>query len=166
MTQLNSTYFEFFLARYGYLFILVHIVMLPICLLGEEKDLPLLAICSIGSISFAVFLFLTDYRRLRKHIKLANVSLDNNRLLINDKLYLFEEVQSVTHLLVGDGVNDKHAFNIIEIRLNNSTAHYFLDKPMGWKLKSPTIIRLRQFPELVPKIKEDRDVYTGLSSLK
>lgn len=166
MTKLSSSYFEFFLSRYGYLFILVHIVMIPICLFGEEKQIPLLVICSVGSISFALFLFLTDYIRLKKRIKLANVTLDNHQFLINEKQYLFEEIESMKHLLVGDGVNDKHAFNIIEIRINDGTAHYFLDRPMGWKFKSPSIVRLSKLPELASKIKENRDVYTGLSSLK
>ena len=166
MTKLSSTYFEFFLSRYGYLFIFVHIVMIPICLIGEEKQIPLLIICSVGAICFALFLFLTDYLRLKKRIKLANVVLDNNQLLINEKHYLFDQIESITHLLVGDGVNDKHAFNIIEIRINDGIAHYFLDRPMGWKFKSPSINRLSQFPELASKIKRHRDVYTGLSSLK
>ena len=163
--KLSTTYLKLFVFRYGIILLAVILIMGALCLLGPEKNGALFTITLILGMLFFSVLSLLDYRRLKKNIRLASVSLVNNTLWINGQMFTLDSIREITPLSVGEGINDKNAFSLIEIRMADGKAYYFLDQPLDWKFRSRTIKLLRRLPELSLKIREERTVTEGLASL-
>ncbi|HBR12957.1 MAG TPA: hypothetical protein DD740_12330 [Chryseobacterium sp.] len=83
---------------------------------------------------------------------------------LNIKVLEHEENSGLS-VVRNSGINDKNAFSLIEIRMADGKAYYFLDQPLDWKFRSRTIKLLRRLPELSSKIREERTLTEGLASL-
>ncbi|KFF17884.1 hypothetical protein IQ37_16870 [Chryseobacterium piperi] len=160
MKKLNPSYFEFFFFRYGVIVIGVHVVTISIYLYTKEKDPVNWAIPSILCFLFLLLVCSTEYRMLRKHLPPANVLLTNDSLIINETPYTSEQIEEITYMPVRNTLN-KFTDYFFEIKTNDGSVFYFLDKNMNWKGESPTMKILSQHPVFSLKTKEKSESSDG-----
>lgn len=166
MKKLNSSYFEFFFYRYGTIVIGIHLVILLIYFLTQEEEDPFaLAIPSIVSFLFLLFICSSEYRMLKKNLSLANVFLSDNGLIINETPYPAEQIEEVAFMPVRHALNKFPAY-FVEINTHDGSVFYFLEKSMGWSFESPTIKLLNKHPLFSLKTKEKSESSEGFSAFK
>lgn len=164
MKKINSSYYEFFFYRYGVIVLAIHLVMIPITLIYKEKDIPLLACVTIPSFFFLFLICFSEYRRLKKNIKLANVAIDGNDLLINEISYSPEQIDGITSLSVRNAL-DKFYIFLVEIKTTDGEVFHCLDKRLNWKFESPTERLLIKNASFSLKVKASRTIENGFTGL-
>lgn len=166
MKKLNSGYFEFFFFRYGVIIIFALLVLISILVFSkDEKDYMLLFCLVIMPFLFFVPVSLLDYRSLKKNINPATVFLNNDGLMINEVSYSFEQIKEITLMPVSNTL-DKFSINYIEIKINDGSVFYFIDKRTNWKFESPTIRLLKTHSALALKTKEKTASSAGLKAFE
>ncbi|MFC4382314.1 MULTISPECIES: hypothetical protein [Chryseobacterium] len=153
MKKLNPGYFEFFFFRYGVIVIFILLTAMLIYFFGKEKDPAPLACISIGCFLFLLFMCMAEYKMLKTKLPPANVFLTNDSLIINEITYPAEQIRQITYMPVKNTPYKFEAY-CFEIKTNNGTVFYFLDKSRNWKLESPTMKLLQKHPVFSLKTKE------------
>ncbi len=161
---LSPTYFAFFCSRFGPIVLLVFVPTFFIYMFSDDNDLELL-LCVFFTCFFAVsLLVLSEYRRLKKNIRLSKVVLVDDTLQIDDNNYSAEVIELITSIALSNAL-DKYNLYLVEIKMNTGEKYYFLDKPMGWSFESPTIRLLKKHSVLSLKVNDNQIKMKGFSSL-
>ncbi|MGU9940024.1 hypothetical protein ACNFNZ_15785 [Empedobacter brevis] len=104
------------------------------------------------------------YFRLKKNIHLHKVVLEEKGLKIDDVLYHSDQIEQITSIGLRNAIN-KYNLYLIEIKMSNGEYHYFLDRPMSWTFKSPSIRLLKKHTLLSSKVNNKEIEKDGFSSL-
>ncbi|MGV0830086.1 hypothetical protein ACTS9C_14705 [Empedobacter brevis] len=129
-----------------------------------EGDFILLLYLAMFCIISVSLLSITGYFRLKKNIHLHKVVLEEQGLKIDDVLYHADQIEQITSIGLRNAIN-KYNLYLIEIKMSNGEYHYFLDRPMSWTFKSPSIRLLKKHTLLSSKVNNKEIEKDGFSSL-
>lgn len=129
-----------------------------------EGDFILLLYLAMFCIISVSLLSIMGYFRLKKNIHLDKVVLEEQGLKIDDVLYHADQIEQITSIGLRNAIN-KYNLYLIEIKMSNGEYHYFLDRPMSWTFKSPSIRLLKKHTFLSSKVNNKEIEKDGFSSL-
>lgn len=129
-----------------------------------EGDFILLLYLAMFCIISVSLLSIMGYFRLKKNIHLDKVVLEEQGLKIDDVLYHADQIEQITSIGLRNAIN-KYNLYLIEIKMSNGEYHYFLDRPMSWTFKSPSIRLLKKHTLLSSKVNNKEIEKDGFSSL-
>ncbi|MGV0752458.1 hypothetical protein [Empedobacter brevis] len=129
-----------------------------------EGDFILLLYLTMFCIISVSLLSIMGYFRLKKNIHLHKVVLEEQGLKIDDVLYHADQIEQITSIGLRNAIN-KYNLYLIEIKMSNGEYHYFLDRPMSWTFKSPSIRLLKKHTLLSSKVNNKEIEKDGFSSL-
>ncbi len=138
-------------------------VMAPMFILAGGDFILLLCLIMFCMISVSL-LSISGYFRLKKNIHLHKVVLEEQGLKIDDVLYHADQIEQITSIGLRNAIN-KYNLYLIEIKMSNGEYHYFLDRPMSWTFKSPSIRLLKKHRLLSSKVNDKEIEKDGFSSL-
>lgn len=164
--KLNPSYFEFFFYRYGTIIIFVHLVIIVCYFFSTQEEDPITLIFpTILCFTFFPLVCLSEYRKLEKNLPPANVFLTDDGLIINQNHYPAEQIEEITYMPVRNVLN-KFSDDFFEIKTDDGSVFYFLDKRPNWKFESPTLKLLDKHPLFSLKTKKREESSGGFSVFK
>ena len=162
--RLSPRMWEFFVFRYGGIVLFVHLTMIVLYFLSEDKDVALPVIAMLVAWIAMTSISISEYVRLKKNMRLSKVVLEDDLLIIDDKAYKPEEVDRIVSISLQHAL-DKFYLYIVEIRTVDNGRYLFLDKPMNWKFESPTIRLMKKQPLFASKVVSESMSKNGFASL-
>ncbi len=158
--RLNQSYLMYSFVIFGPI---VLFVMVPIIILADRDFTLLLCLIMFCIISVSL-ISIFGYLRLKKNIHLCKVILEAEGLKIDNVMYHTDQIELITSIGLRNAIN-KYYLYLIEIKMVNGKFYYFLDRPMSWTFKSPSIRLLKKHALLSSKVNDKQIDKDGFSSL-
>lgn len=142
---------------------IVLFTMVPMLILADG-DYVFFLCYVIFCLTCVSLISISGYFRLKKNIRLHKVVLQDKGLKIDDVAFHADQIEQITSIGLRNAIN-KYYLYLVEIKMINGEYYYFLDRPMAWRFKSPSMKLLKKHTLLSSKVNDKEIDRDGFSSL-